>query len=90
MNGDANRIEDRKHTLFSKAHLTSSSKSEPEISETLETLEPVLVPPFPGQTKICWTSSDWASFQANACSLPPLPSTRIRSDIVLKNESSVS
>lgn len=35
------------------------------------------VPPFPGQTKILSTSVDWESFQARACSRPPLPMMRI-------------
>src|SRR5258708_29418785 len=35
------------------------------------------VPALPGATKICRAPGDCASFQASACSRPPLPTTRI-------------
>src|SRR3954466_5637897 len=35
------------------------------------------VPALPGAQKICCTSGDCLSFQASACSRPPLPTTRI-------------
>ena len=33
------------------------------------------VPAFPGATNTVFIRSDWASFQASACSLPPPPTT---------------
>jgi hypothetical protein len=42
------------------------------------------VPPFPGQTNICFTRGDCDNFHARACSLPPLPSSRMRVVIVEK------
>src|SRR5690606_11574361 len=35
------------------------------------------VPPLPGATYTIWMRSDWASFQASACSRPPEPTTSI-------------
>lgn len=56
-----------------------------ESCEKLENLPELLilpqwaVPALPGATRTCWTCGDWASFQANACSRPPPPTTRTRS-----------
>lgn len=36
------------------------------------------VPPLPGTMWIASTKGDWANFQAKVCSLPPLPTSRIR------------
>src|SRR3712207_7615236 len=35
-----------------------------------------LVPTLPGATSSSLSSGDWASFQANACSRPPPPTSR--------------
>ncbi len=57
--------------------------------ETLIVLLSCEVPPLPGETKIFWTRSDFESFHARACSLPPLPKIRIRRVIPPKNEEEV-
>ena len=47
-----------------------------------ETLaSPLAVPALPGATKILLTREDCDSFQAKACSLPPLPMSKICSPI---------
>lgn len=38
------------------------------------------MPPLPGATMMDSTRGDWLSFQARACSRPPLPMRRIRRD----------
>ncbi len=68
-------------TSFRSAKSTSAGKSEGERS-TFTVLGSRDVPPFPGQTKILRTSGDWDSFQASACSRPPLPMRRTLSAVM--------
>jgi hypothetical protein len=46
--------------------------------ESLVTFGHVDVPPFPGTARIDSTKGDWDNFHANACSRPPLPTSRTR------------
>ena len=57
------------------AKLSSESMSLESISMFL-VFSSLSVPALPGATKIDFTCFDCESFQVNACSLPPLPTTR--------------
>src|SRR5687767_13647488 len=58
------------------ASATSPATSSAATS-TLRTRGSVAVPPLPGATSTSETLEDCATFQASACSRPPLPTIRI-------------
>ena len=67
--------DDREADRLSLAKASSPRRSLAAIGTQLATAP---IPPFPGAQNTSRTRGLWRSFQASACSRPPLPTTRIR------------
>ena len=66
-------------TSCSLAKARRPGKSSGEMLTIFVTLSTDAVPPLPGTVYITSTKGDCPSFQAKACSLPPLPTSNMRS-----------